>query len=575
MNRSIKTLLSLFVLLALFSACRKDTIKDTTVIITPDPSIKVETGVRGLVTDEMGNALQGATVTLGTETTLTDDIGYFYLEGLASQLQGFIRVEKAGFYPSFASFSPKVGDVSRVLVSLRSKNLTAQIDAAAGGVVNVPGGGSVEFAPNSFVDAAGNAYSGQVSVYATYLDPSDAAINRLVTDSYLGLSEEGEAQMLVSYGMIHVVIEGNGGQKLQINQSATLNVPVPADRISDAPASIPLWYFDEATGLWEEEGQAELSGSMYTGTVEHFSLWNCDIGIPTVYLSGNIRLGANAPFVFVRVTRLNGFGFATATTNESGNFGGLVPANEDLLFEIIDECGNVVYSQNIGPLTDDLDLGAISLTLPATSVVEISGTLVDCDQNPVTNGIAQVWIGSQARIPLPVDEVTGEFSASLISCTLDEDITIIGYDFSALLYSDPLVESYASSIDFGDVPVCDNQIIVGVQYDYNGGSYFIDNAVATVNADTLGLTEITVVDDQGNGNKVIYTYTLINWGSSSNPVWGMSYNTTLFGSPTVYTPTGNYTINSVQYNTDPGEIIIFEVAGGLLKEDRAEQLTLI
>jgi hypothetical protein len=47
----------------------------------------------------------------------------------------------------------------------------------------------------------------------------------------------------------------------------------------------------------------------------------------------------------------------------------------------------------------------------------------------------------------------------------------------------------------------------------------------------------------------------------------MSYNTTLFGSPTVYTPTGNYTINSVQYNTDPGEIIIFEVAGGLLKED--------
>jgi hypothetical protein len=35
-----------------------------------------------------------------------------------------------------------------------------------------------------------------------------------------------------------------------------------------------LWSFDEAKGLWKEEGQAIKTGSNYVGDVSHFSFWN-------------------------------------------------------------------------------------------------------------------------------------------------------------------------------------------------------------------------------------------------------------------------------------------------------------
>ena len=51
---------------------------------------------------------------------------------------------------------------------------------------------------------------------------------------------------------------------------------IPADQLSSAPAQIPLWYFDEEKGVWQEEGFAKREGNKYVGTVTHFTDWNCD-----------------------------------------------------------------------------------------------------------------------------------------------------------------------------------------------------------------------------------------------------------------------------------------------------------
>ena len=89
---------------------------------------------------------------------------------------------------------------------------------------------------------------------------------------------DGSSTMLLSYGMTAVNLTDNNGNKLQLKEGseATLTFPIPVSMKDNLPASIPLWSFNEKTGLWEEEGLAELKGDVYVGKVKHFSWVNLD-----------------------------------------------------------------------------------------------------------------------------------------------------------------------------------------------------------------------------------------------------------------------------------------------------------
>lgn len=102
-----------------------------------------------------------------------------------------------------------------------------------------------------------------------------------------GISTDGSLKTLTTYGMAAVELTGALGELLQIapGQKASLTMPIPVAILSNAPATIPLWSFDEAKGLWKEEGQAIKTGSNYVGDVSHFSFWNCDV--PNNYVQFN------------------------------------------------------------------------------------------------------------------------------------------------------------------------------------------------------------------------------------------------------------------------------------------------
>jgi hypothetical protein len=85
--------------------------------------------------------------------------------------------------------------------------------------------------------------------------------------------------VLQSFGMIGVTLQDAAGNKLNImsGKSASITVPIAPAQQSSAPATIALWYFDDADGLWKEQGTATKNGNVYIGTVQHFTWWKCDV----------------------------------------------------------------------------------------------------------------------------------------------------------------------------------------------------------------------------------------------------------------------------------------------------------
>ena len=204
-------------------------------------------------------------------------------------------------------------------------------------------------------------YSGDVKVYASYINPKSSDIGKTVPGSFVANDKNGKRVILSSYGMLAVELSSATGEKLQIKtgNTATLTIPIPAASVSSAPSTIPLWYIDEATGIWQEEGSATKQGNSYVGTVKHFSFWNCDYPNDAVDLSLTLQTPDGLPLVNedVRIMSTNGTDtstYATARdgwTDSLGQVSGLVPANTTLTLEVLGPCYGVVYSQTISPLT--------------------------------------------------------------------------------------------------------------------------------------------------------------------------------------------------------------------------------
>ena len=95
--------------------------------------------------------------------------------------------------------------------------------------------------------------------------------------------------LMESWGALNVTLTDTNGQPLNLgpNQTATIRIPV-STRSATKPASIDLFYFNSDTGYWIQEGTATLSvdGTYYEGVVSHFTVWNADMIMDTVYVNG-------------------------------------------------------------------------------------------------------------------------------------------------------------------------------------------------------------------------------------------------------------------------------------------------
>ena len=443
-------------------------------------SAPVQGNVTGKVVDNNNNAVAGATVKAGSNTTTTDSRGLFRFNNIQlDKYSAVITVEKTGFFQGYRVFSASANNTNFVKLKLVPKTLIGSIDAAIGGSVTLTDNSKITLpASGVVVRSTSQSYTGSVKVYAAVIDPTSADISQIVPGSFQGTDANNYRVTLTSFGMLAVELEGNSGEQLQIatGKTARLRFTIPSSLRSTAPATIFLWSVDETTGLWKQEGSATKGADYYEGDVSHFSFWNCDVSSQTVFLEMTI-VTAEGPLshVQVKLTRPNGsssYGY----TDSSGHVGGQVPKNEALTLEVLNTCNQAIYTQNIGPFSANTNLGTITVTIAPINTLQITGTAVNCSNQPVTSGNVLVYFeGHLYNRPIN----NGNFSLTITRCSNSTGpVEVVAVDNVANQQSNSPWTGSASTgtVNTGTISACGVSSVGFINYSVDGTNYSLSTA---------------------------------------------------------------------------------------------------
>ncbi|MBL7747785.1 MAG: carboxypeptidase regulatory-like domain-containing protein [Chitinophagaceae bacterium] len=481
MKRLLYPVLLVFLPVFAFN-CQKEVSYDTDLNPGGKTAAPVKATVQGRVIDENGQPASNVSIKAGGKTATTDSRGYFrIIKTSLDKNASVVIAEKTGYFKAYRTFQATEG-ANHVVIKLIKKTLAGSINSAAGGNVTLANGSKIALPAEAVVKAAGGTYTGSINIYAAYIDPTANDISQTIPGSLMADDKDGKRVTLSSYGMMAVELESSAGEKLQIatGKTATLTTPIPSSVLSSAPSTIALWYVDEQTGIWKEEGTATKTGNAYIGEVKHFSFWNCDVSASTVNLSMTLKNAQGVPLVNVAVRLSRSAGYWSSSygyTDSMGKVSGLVPANEALLLEVLDDCVNAVFSQNIGPFTQNTNLGTVTVSAASSSILTIQGRLLNCSGAAVTDGYAIVNYGYSSMYVST--NSSGDFSLSILRCgssPLTCDITgvdNIGQEQATV----PGIVIVTPVTNSGNIVSCGTSAVQFFNYTLDGTNYSLSSLI--------------------------------------------------------------------------------------------------
>ena len=361
----------------------------------------------GVVKNMEGVGISGVKVTAGSFTTTTGYSGVFSFDKVSGKVFTF---EAEGY----AKVIRAITDDARYDVVMTQAQ-TESVSTTYPTTLSLDWDGTQVELPTTFKDKNGNPYTGAITASSVYLDPDyDTFANQMPGDLSAIRKDNTEAQ-LVSYGMVNVELKGANGEELQPDGEATLKFSIPKKFSANPPSEIPLWEFDEATGVWKEEGVAYLQGGYYVGTVTHFSWHNLDqpelrasLSVKVVDANGNAIKDLPVDFDGQREVYTDANGIAKCT----------VPSKTDMVIRVapesyggyaLDDNGNVVESKVVKKTIklDPEKKESITLTMPAKAPV-IKGCVVNTGSG---SSVATIWIEySWHKTPVVCTDLNGAFS---------------------------------------------------------------------------------------------------------------------------------------------------------------------
>ncbi len=360
-----------FVFSILLSGCGGGGDSNETTTATPPPVVSVGS-ISGKAVDAVtGVAVAGANVTSGASSTTSDGTGNFTLGNVSVGDRVVVRASARNYAPNFETTTVSAASAGRVQIALLPQGSITSVNGATGGTATIAGSVAQAVLPaNSVVQGDGSAYAGAVAVQLAVINPA-ANINSMPGD-LLVASGTGTAP-IDSFGALSVVLTGASGQSLNLGAGKTSTIRIPVGTRTGAgalPASVPLFYFNETTGLWVQEGTASLSATRtyYEGTVTHFSVWNADQAFDTITYTGCLVDGAGTRIVGATVASegIDYSGNSRATSGTNGIF--TVPMKRNGTATILGVNGSTFTNTiTAGPSGINIDNSASCLTFGAAT----------------------------------------------------------------------------------------------------------------------------------------------------------------------------------------------------------------
>lgn len=293
----------------------------------------------GIVRDASGTPIEGVSIVSGSSAATTNTDGFFEFDQIqvvsVQNDRSVVRFSKAGYFDVVRSMDADddaADGASWEVVMCKKENndfTSIKTYSSSSDQTLQAGEMKIDMPQDGYkVDGTGAGYTGKVKSEMVYLDPNNERFSEMMPGGDLAaVRSDNSSAQLVSYGMTDLNMYAENGDKLQLKDGckAKLTFPIPAGMDKNPPASIPLWSFNEKTGLWEEEGSATLQGNVYVGEVAHFSWVNLDYPEKQGTVYGYVKddTGKVLPGVRLSIGQL----LAPTVTNSDGYYSHEVPAN--------------------------------------------------------------------------------------------------------------------------------------------------------------------------------------------------------------------------------------------------------
>jgi len=461
---SILSIIAIWIII--FASCSTDTlILEEPEIIFPDPVELLKGNLIGSVEDEAGLPISDALVTclscLPVHEVMTDDKGDFrFLNVEVKGGSAYLSVNSSGKFDGFRRVALLEGRINYTRILLKEKVSLGKLSASQGGELSDINGAVISLPANGIVNATGQSYSGEYNVFMSWIDPTSEDLNLRMVGDLSAIDSEGELAGLSTYGMLQVELEATDGSELNLSEGSTavLEFPVPQSIRANAPKEIPLWNYNEANGYWVEEGSAVLDGDRYVGEVSHFSTWNVDVKIDPVDICGSIVTSNFTKGLSFFQVRLDGDSFqgTGGWLCDDGSFRFInVPSGEVLTLEILNYCGEIIETINLGPYEPgkiELDPIIISNDTEIT-FVNLTGNAIDCSDLPLTEGLVIINLENNSYIfPVYTD---GRFDIDFPTCGEYEGTVQIfnTIDFTASI--EIAISDQIQDLNLEDFKACD------------------------------------------------------------------------------------------------------------------------
>gem|GEM_PF-6849217 len=462
--------------LILLNSCKKD--KEETPTPT-GPATSVLINVSGVVLDVSGSPLQGVEVKCGNKTATTDYNGAYCLFGYTSPLDFYvITYSKANYFKGARTFRPTAGKYNAAELTLIPYYWTnsSQVTFASSSAYTMYVGSTgceIMFPANNWIDESTNAvYSGDVTVYAAFLDPTDINYGKYAYGGLMmGKDATNDTVFIEPQTGLIVEIYGTAGEKLNLNPAAkanaTITFQIPSG-ILNAPSTIDMWDFDMAAGIAGAGGSAAKNGDKYVGEATHFSYWSCEkicSGNPAKII-GRVTDGTN-PVANVPVI----VGSSLVFTDASGNFSQFVPAGVLVNVGVKPGyLGTTVNPLQVGPLANDE-----VYTIPSDFIIPglsfLTGRLVNCSGSGVQGHVSFYGAGYASTA---TSDASGNFSIPITTSITYGSVTANGNTVSEETYVSIMSYPY----DMGNITLCPpiqtgpNEITIGGNtYTFDGSKY--------------------------------------------------------------------------------------------------------